>query len=347
MKILLYSPLPPPAGGIATWTEYFLSFCNGSDHEVQVVNTAFVGARATKTTSNIPVFSEISRTFGILRTTFQKMWRFSPDVVYINSSCARTGLIRDGIAVFLARKKPIIFHCHCDVVRQIGNSGLSRRIMGYIAKKASMVLVLNSRSRDFMETIESAKVHVVPNFISQDYLADTHRVSPQIRNVVFVGHVRNAKGVPEILQAAQMLPEIHFRLIGPVSDEILALPKPENVCFAGPMDPANVRQELLDSDLFLFPTHSEGFSIALLEAMAVGLPVITTDVGANRDMIESEGGMIVPVEDAQAIRDAIKTISAPERRQQASEWNLLKVRNTYLQNCVLSDIFSMIRSVCR
>lgn len=54
------------------------------------------------------------------------------------------------------------------------------------------------------------------------------------------------------------------------------------------------------------------FSNALLEAMSVGLPIIASNVGANADMIEENGGVIVPVRDVQAIVDAIISLNNPE-----------------------------------
>lgn len=45
MRVLLLSPLPPPSGGIARWTERYLEWCNGK-HDVAVVNTALQGERA-------------------------------------------------------------------------------------------------------------------------------------------------------------------------------------------------------------------------------------------------------------------------------------------------------------
>ena len=53
-------------------------------------------------------------------------------------------------------------------------------------------------------------------------------------------------------------------------------------------------QKYLDkADVFLFPSYTEGFSISLTEAMASGLPCIASDVGANQDMLENHGGILI------------------------------------------------------
>ena len=63
---------------------------------------------------------------------------------------------------------------------------------------------------------------------------------------------------------------------------------------------------LLAADIFLLPSRQEGFSNALLEAMASGLPVVATDVGGNREaVIDGDGGAIVAPESPGALADAV------------------------------------------
>ena len=106
----------------------------------------------------------------------------------------------------------------------------------------------------------------------------------------------------------------------------------------GPMSHDNVIKEMDESDIFIFPTHSEGFSIALMEAMARGLPTVTTDVGANKDMIESGGGVITPVEDIEALSLGIKALSSKEVRASMSAWNVEKVKRNYTTSAVMKKI---------
>ena len=61
---------------------------------------------------------------------------------------------------------------------------------------------------------------------------------------------------------------------------------PSNVVLLGVMDHSSVIRELCASDIFFFPTTSEGFPNVILEAMAVGLPVVSTRVGAIPEIIE-------------------------------------------------------------
>ena len=88
----------------------------------------------------------------------------------------------------------------------------------------------------------------------------------------------------------------------------------KNVKLLGAIEQKDV-QGLLDSaDVFLFPTRSEGFSMALTEAMARGIPIITTRVGANLEMIEEYGGVGVSVGDVTGIVQAIEKLKNVETR---------------------------------
>lgn len=87
----------------------------------------------------------------------------------------------------------------------------------------------------------------------------------------------------------------------------------DRVDLVGRMDPGEVAERLADADIFLHTSYTEGISNAVLEAMATGLPVITTDAGgmseAVRDRID---GRVVPVRDASAVADALVELSADE-----------------------------------
>jgi glycosyltransferase involved in cell wall biosynthesis len=75
-------------------------------------------------------------------------------------------------------------------------------------------------------------------------------------------------------------------------------------------------QDLLQaSDIFLFPSLHENLSIALLEAMAAGLPVVATSVGGNVEVLRRGGGVLVPPSDPIALNRAIEgVIRSSERR---------------------------------
>ena len=149
------------------------------------------------------------------------------------------------------------------------------------------------------------------------------------------------KGAREIYDLAETFPEITFELIGEVRSDVKEWPKPSNVVLAGRKNRPEIMETLDTADIFVFPSHSEGFSIALLESKARGLPCVATAVGANLDMLENCGGVIVPVGDVPAMIAAIHQLQEPQVRQMASDWNVKKVREKYTTNAVLASLAAM------
>ena len=341
MKILLVSAVPPPAGGIATWSLRYIKFCKGRQINVVLVNTALTGKRGNKINSKRKLSDEIFRTCRILCDMRRKL-KNMPDIVHINSSCSTFGIIRDYMCLRMAKKKniPIIFHCHCNVEDQIQKT-YGIKILKKIISMVAQVWVLNTDSYNFVKKLDANVVEIVPNFVDEENLSDIHNIRSEIKEVVFVGHVQFTKGCKEIFNISRRLPQIHFRLIGPVSEEIKQLECPKNITLEGECDHTEIEKFLLISDVYLFPSHTEGFSLSLTEAMANGLPCIATNVGANKDMLENQGGIIVPIEDENAIVKALQALAEKNLREKMSIWNINKVKNTYTVEIVMRHIIEL------
>lgn len=105
-----------------------------------------------------------------------------------------------------------------------------------------------------------------------------------------------------------------------------------HVCLHGTLRPDEVRRQLQEADAFLLSSLSEGVSNAVLEAMACGLPVVTTDCGGMREAVtDNEEGFVVPTRDPEAIAAAIaKLFTDPmlrTRMGQAGRARILKQFN--------------------
>ena len=346
MKILLISPLPPPAGGIATWTETYQKYAAAHGISLSVVNIALQGKRAQQINVPRQISSEICRTFRVLLNLCHKIRNTRPNLIHLNSSCSRFGIFRDYLCVLMARLAhiPIVLHCHCNIQDQL-TSRVGKRVFQRMVNLAAKTLVLNSQSLEYVNQICPNCAEVVPNFIETENFHQKFVVNPRIQNVLFVGHVQPEKGVPELLEAAKEFPDIHFSLVGPVKENIMDLHIPANVELCGPKQHRAVCDMLHSSDLFLFPSHTEGFSMALAEAMASGLPVIATDVGANRDMLENNGGIIIPVCNVDAMIQAIKSLQQDmARRSTMSTWNTQKVASCYTVDTVMAKMAMLYHS---
>jgi glycosyltransferase involved in cell wall biosynthesis len=156
---------------------------------------------------------------------------------------------------------------------------------------------------------EASRVAVVPYGIDESWLESDPR--PVHGRVLFVGSVGLRKGSHYLAEAARLLARrsvsCDVRVVGPVDHRILRDPLFFGPNYVGQVPRTKVRDEFLTADVFVLPTLCEGSALVHLEAMACGVPVITTP---NCGSVVRDGvdGIIVPVRSATAIADAIERI---------------------------------------
>jgi glycosyltransferase involved in cell wall biosynthesis len=115
------------------------------------------------------------------------------------------------------------------------------------------------------------------------------------------------KGVGQLFDAVRMLKNepVDFTFAGPIGvkipDEVSNLP---NVRFLGPVDKATAEQLYRESDVFLFPTLSDGFGLTQLEALGHGLPVIAS-THCGQVVEDRVSGLVLSEVTPEAIADAI------------------------------------------
>lgn len=338
-KVVLVSPLPPPIGGIASWTESFLSYLNTHNMSYKHVNSAVIGKRIhNKKTLYI---EELRRMFKLRCKIKSAIKNESNVVVHYNASCFTQGLIRD-LFVLLGIKAPIVYQCHCNLDTNISNK-VSRFFFSLICHKVSAVCVLNNASKKTAE-IYSRNVFYVPNFV--DKLSCDHKeISEQLNKVCFVGRVERKKGIHELISAATKFPNIEFDIIGPITDVDFKDINVPNVKLWGPVENCKIYEILKKMDAYVLPSYSEGFPLGVLEAMSCGLPIIASDVGSIKDMISEYGGILVRPYSVEDLIDSFNKISSKDIRMKMSEYNIEKVKNHYLIDVVVKQFFEIYSSL--
>jgi glycosyltransferase involved in cell wall biosynthesis len=340
MKLLLISVKSNISkGGIATWTDRFLASCEAHGIACTLVNTEAVGKRREQGTARRNLFDEVTRTCRIFRDLGSSLGA-DYDAAHLNTSCGTFGLFRDFMLARRIKKKGLrlITHFHCDIPHWIHNS-ISRRYLGKLVALSDEKLVLCENSRQYLEDAFGVSSKKVPNFLDDNMIrTDDKPISDTLSTAFFVGRVEEAKGARELYALAARFPQMTFRLAGAVSDTVATWERPDNVVFAGSLPHAEVLGEMDRADIFVFPSHSEGFSLALTEAMARGLPSVATDVGANADMLADGCGSVVPVGDVDAMANAIEGLSDADTRKEISRRAVRKVREQYATDVIVDEI---------
>ena len=127
---------------------------------------------------------------------------------------------------------------------------------------------------------------------------------------VYVGQISHRKGIPVLLRAARGLPDVQFVLTGPVVTPSLLRGLPPNARWMGPLPHAEVATLMGEADIFVLPAVEDAYPLAVLEAMACGVPVVVTDhVGTSEILDQSVNGLIVPAGDSTALAAALRRLA--------------------------------------
>jgi glycosyltransferase involved in cell wall biosynthesis len=192
---------------------------------------------------------------------------------------------------------------------------------------------------------------------------DTHRFIPRIREqqkkfrVLLAARLLWEKGIREYAEAAQLLAhrvdELEFLLAGATdSGNPSAVPDQEiskwqeKGLFTVLGHVENMQKLMTEVDLMVLPSWREGTPRGLLEAAAMGLPIITTDAPGCREVVEHEqNGFLVPIGDAPALAEKIEyLLDNPETCRNFGKRGRAKVEREFAQEIVFHQTWKVYRS---
>jgi len=134
--------------------------------------------------------------------------------------------------------------------------------------------------------------------------------------LIFVGNLSEAKGVSFLLKIMKrLLPfPVSLTLIGSNAHSFRSKTNLPNIAFAGILDQLTVANYLRNADVFVFPSFLDSWGMAVIEAMAAGLPVIVSDGVGAATCIDEHSGFILPIEQDQWIKAILALYFNPSLR---------------------------------
>jgi L-malate glycosyltransferase len=181
-----------------------------------------------------------------------------------------------------------------------------------------------ARNIEKIYNISPEKIHTIPNRVDVESFQIRKNILPgtihpgltaEHRILCLVGRLMPPKGHSHLFQAMTLLrreyPEIRLLLVGDgelrsaLEDLSKSLGISENVIFLGSRP--DIPEILSVTEIFVFSSLWEGISLALIEAMAAGKPIVATEIPGNRELIKhGVNGLLVPKADSEALAMAIK-----------------------------------------
>jgi glycosyltransferase involved in cell wall biosynthesis len=271
------------------------------------------------------------------RAKFAMPFHFMRAVVLLLAACiarridlahvqmaAYGSVYRKSVMILICRafRVPLILHIHGGDLDQFCADlpAVALRVLRWVLAGVSEVIVLGEYWRKFVVReleVPAERVTILYNAVPRPALAPTKSVGAPCE-ILFLGMVWREKGMDELLEALS-LPALsggswHLTIAGigdipRYQDQVRRLQLADRVSFVGWADDKTKRHLLERAEILVLPSHFECFSMAVIEAMAYGLAIVVTPVGAVPEAVtDGETGLLVPVGDSERLATAISRL---------------------------------------
>lgn len=218
---------------------------------------------------------------------------------------------------------------------------------------SSGIFVQNQMQKEYYPKWLQKKTFAVSNPVGNSFLQADYSCGREIRHIVTSGRLTTQKNqkmlIEAVMKVAQVHPNIQLSIYGigslekPLKEYIHELRAEDHVRLAGRSN--DMLGTLMENDLFILSSDYEGMPNALLEAMAMGMPCISTDCRTGpSEMIEhGKNGLLVPVGDTEKMAEAISYMieHADEAKQMGRH-----AREYARENCGMSVVLKRFRTEC-
>lgn len=305
-KIGIVGPLPPPAGGMATQTRQLCELLTEERLDVRIVQTN--SPYSPGWVANLRGVRAIFRLFPY----FFRIWKLAGevDVIHLMANSGWSWQLFSAPVIWIGwlRKVPVIVNYRGGEAEQYFQKSY-RWIAPTMNRAAEIVVPSPYLKKIFAE--QGFKTAVIPNIVNFERFKPRKRSDESANQEFRLIVTRNLEaiyGLPTAIKAAaKVVKEIpNLKLLiagsGPLKGELMELVRvlglQENSSFVGRLGPGEIERFYNDADVMLNPTTVDNMPNSVLEALASGLPVITTDVGGIPYIVEHEkNALLVPVGD--------------------------------------------------
>jgi len=359
-KILMILHLPPPVHGAAIMGKYLI--------ESRVINQAFDVDHVNLSTSTRlneigkRSFRKVFSSLRIISDVTKALLRKKYDLCYVTLTSASSGFYKDLIIVLILKlfRANIVYHFHNKGVSLRQSRWIDNLLYRFAFNNTRSILLSPSLYFDFKKYVKTEHVFFCPNGIPLQEYGDSEHQLPDTFNckLLFLSHMMVEKGVITLLDACKILKqkahrfECHF--VGAwtnITDrEFTKMVKErglEDIVHAhGPKFGSEKVRYFLESDIFVFPSHNDCFSLVLLEAMNFGLPIVATLEGGTPDIVVNEKtGFVINKKDSIELASKIEIlILRPELRKEFGQQGRSRLKSHFTIDKFENNMASILES---
>lgn len=342
MKVLFCSPYSDSPdvvkGGINTWGRYVMAYYTRfAKNEIELIPVSF--DRFSDVREGQSVISRILDGYReymrAVKEAIRKMDSEKPEVAHI-CTCAGFGLFRDLLLLRAAKKRGVktAVHLHFGRIPELAKArNWEWKFLAKILRMCDVPVVMNRPSEKTLIAEDFNNVTYLPNPLGMSALdaiqSSEGRFERVPRRLLYCGHVIRTKGVLELVEGCRRIPNVELRVVGKcapdIKEEMVAIAKKSGedtawLNIVGEVTHDDVIREFFQADMFVFPSYTEGFPNVIMEAMACGCPIVSSDVGAIPEMLDIDDdpcGICFKAQCADAVFEAVDSLIGNEELKQA------------------------------
>jgi glycosyltransferase involved in cell wall biosynthesis len=266
------------------------------------------------------------------------------------------------ILLALLAHRPVIFHLHGGGFMDFYNrcqGGIRQRAIRFILDHATEIIVLTEEWRRRVSVMTTnANISVISNPVDIQFPVDFGQSQRKANVVLYLGRLEREKGLFELIDAISTVrckfPDVQLWFAGDgnqaeISGYAAAKGLGDAVEFLGWVSGDAKARVLAEATVSVLPSYREGLPMAVLEAMAAGLPLVATRVGGIPDVVENGvTGILVEPKDSDSIAQAIlKLLGDPALRTRMAEAGRARIAERYSIEYVIPQIEALYGKIMR
>lgn len=327
-RILISGHLPPPMSGIGTYYQTLLGSSLPNHISLQFIDTSSRRRPGAKTGSWS--FSNLVSAIGDCFRFTKAVVVHRPEICHIATAFGLS-FVKHSVCVAISRLlgSKILLHPHCSFYFLYERQGKGwqwfvRKVVGL----CHGVVILSSEWNKLKEVVPDCQLYFLPNAINIADYVDAGREKAESKSdkhclhVLYLGHIGKEKGSFDLLSAAKTVLKLKYDVvfefvgqeqavgeINQLTAQIVDAGLEQNIRIKPAVAGAEKIKLFRSADIFVYPSYHEGMPMAVIEALACGLPIIATRVGGIPDLVfPGVNGLLVSAGQPDHLANAIQQL---------------------------------------